>query len=500
MEKQRKSGILLPIAALPSEYAIGDFGSNAEAFIDFMTRTGFSVWQILPITTIGSGNSPYSGHSAFGGNYQLIDISRLPERLLSNEEKQAAKYHGSIYSVNYDYAKEKKKFALKTAFGRLNDDDWASINEFCRKNDYWIKDYALYRAFKESHGNVAWYDWEEGLYFRDEDAMKKAEDEHNSQIRYYYFEQFVFDKQWKALRKYANARGIKIFGDMPIYVDIDSADVWSKPELFQLDERKRPTRVAGVPPDYFAKDGQLWGNPLYNYKKMATNGYEWWIQRLLRNLDFYDILRIDHFRGLCEYWSVPAGAKTAREGRWEEGCGTSLWKALYKVIHELNIVAEDLGDIDDKVRDYLKATGFPGMRVLQFAFDGTQDNPHLPYNYDRNTVAYTATHDNNTTLGWLYSLSADVRNDVLEYLDVSEQGWGNGGGKCPSTRGAIKAVLSSVANLAVIPLQDLAGYGADTRTNTPGVPTGNWEVRATTDAINEIDENYYRRLNSLYGR
>lgn len=494
----RKAGVLLPVFSLMSEYGIGDFGSSSRYFIDFIKGIGFKLWQILPITTIGAGNSPYSGVSAFAGNYLFIDLESLPERLLSKEEKSTFKIN-SPYKVNYSVVAENKKRALNIAFSRLTAEDYLDVEAFVNKNSFWIEDYALFMALSERFGSD-WLNWDEGLKFRKKTALDGAKKEYKDRIYYYYFEQYLFFKGWNSLKEYANESGIEIFGDMPIYVSFNSPDVWAHTDIFALDKDLVSKEVAGVPPDYFAVDGQLWNNPLYDWDKMKSTNYEWFVQRILHSLKLYDVLRIDHFRGLCEYWAVPKGSETAKTGEWKKGPGLALWDEVYKYVDCPKIVAEDLGIIDDKVVAYLNETGFPGMRVLQFAFDGNRDNIHLPYNYDKNTFAYTATHDNDTSLGWLYSLDASVRRGILDFLEIDEHVWGIGGKGCLSTKAMAKAVLSSSADTVILPLQDLTGYGTDTRINTPGEPDGNWEYRITLSTLEDIDVSYYAYLVSKYGR
>ncbi len=494
----RKAGVLLPVFSLMSEYGIGDFGVGARYFIDTIKQIGYKTWQILPITTIGAGNSPYSGVSAFAGNFLFIDLNALPSRLLTDVEKASFKIE-SPYKVDYENARLNKAKALNLAFSRLNDEDLARLEAFKTEQSLWLNDYALFMALSERYG-TEWNEWTDDLRFRKKNALKRATVELKERVSYYVFEQYLFFTQWAELKAYANSRGIEIFGDMPIYVSFNSPDVWANAQVFELDEDLNPTRVSGVPPDYFAEDGQLWNNPLYDWAQMAKTDYSWFVNRIVHSLKLYDVLRVDHFRGLCEYWAVPSGATTAKVGSWEKGPQMALWDAVKKIIPEPNIVAEDLGIIDEKVVNYLKETGFPCMRVLQFGFDGNPQNIHLPFNYDKNTYAYTATHDNNTTLGWLYSLDAETRRGVLDYFEINENEWGRGGRYSVSTKAVAKEVLASSANVAIMPLQDLTGYGADTRTNVPGEPDGNWTFRATMSTLDDIDREYYRRLISKYGR
>lgn len=499
MIEKRQSGVLLPVFSLMSRYGIGDFGSDADTFLDMIAAMGFSVWQVLPVTTIGLGDSPYSGVSAFAGNALFIDPDRIPDRLVTAEERNEAVYRGQPYRVDYPAVKAAKTRLLRRAYARITEADKAVIAAFCKENAFWLPDYALYMALKDANEGRAFTQWETGIKYRKPAAIRAAKKTYANEILYYMFEQYLFFSQWTALKARAGVRGVEIFGDMPIYVAEDSADVWANAHLFQLEKDFSKKASAGVPPDYFAADGQLWGNPLYNYEVMEQDGYRWWVERMKHNLKLYDILRIDHFRGLYRYWAVPAGAKTAKEGAWQEGPQMKLWQALKKEVKNPRIVAEDLGMIDEGVRSYLKKTGFPGMRVLQFAFDGSTQNVHLPFNYEPNTVAYTATHDNDTTLGWLFSLEREVREGVLDYLSVTT-GWGEGGGNAPVPRAAVKEAIASVSRLAVVPFQDLSGYGSDTRINTPGVPEGNWNVRTTAAARDEVDASYFLYLNRKYGR
>ena len=494
----RKAGVLLPVFSLMSEYGIGDFGQGARYFIDYVREAGFKIWQILPITTIGAGNSPYSGLSAFAGNPLFIDLSELSSELLSKEEKASFKVN-SPYRVDYNLVKEKKGEALRLAYSRIGKETELEVEAFKKANAFWIEDYALFMAISEERG-VEWQNWGDDLKFRKPSKIKAEKARLAQKLNYYYFEQYLFFKQWSELKAYANARGIEIFGDMPIYVSYNSPDVWANAEVFSLDEDLVPKEVAGVPPDYFAEDGQLWNNPLYDWERNEKDGFSWFVKRIEHSLKLYDILRIDHFRGLCEYWAVPAGSKTAKIGEWKKGPGMALWKAVSKKVKEPKIVAEDLGIIDEKVVDYLEKTGFPGMRVMQFAFDGDRNNVHLPYNYAKNTFAYSATHDNNTTLGWLYELDSETRRGILDFLEIGEHEWGIGGRYCKSTRAVIKMLMASSANVVIIPLQDLTGYGADTRINIPGEPDGNWEFRATMSTLDDVDVDFVRRSIGKYGR
>lgn len=498
--KKRKAGILLPVFSLPGKYGTGDFGKSSKNFIDLISEMGFGVWQVLPVLMPGSGNSPYSGDSAFAGNFAFIDPESIDKRLLEPQFAEMLKYSGSPYKVDYAKAREIKSAAIKHAFHRLESEDYDAISAFYENEKGWLDDYALYMAIKKNTDGKPFREWDAKLLNRETEALNSARKTYADDYNYYIFEQYLFYKQWQELKNYAKNQGVEIFGDIPIYLSGESVDVWAHPELFELDNNLNPKRVAGVPPDYFSKEGQLWNNPLYNYAKMKEDGYEWWINRLAHNLELYDLLRIDHFRGLSDYWAVPRGQINAIGGEWVPAPGIEIFNELKKRIANPKIVAEDLGIIDCNVVELLEKTGFPGMRVLQFAFDGDPANTHLPHNYDKNTVAYTGTHDNNTLFGWLYELTPEVRKKVLKYIGAEERDWSRGGKDAPAVRAAIKEVIASVANLAVIPIQDLLGYGGDTRVNIPGVAEGNWEYRLTEEQFNQIDKNYMSELLRTYNR
>ncbi|HHT82967.1 MAG: 4-alpha-glucanotransferase [Christensenellales bacterium] len=497
----RSSGVLLNISSLPGEYGIGGFSIDAKNFAEYISSMGFHWWQILPLTTIGEGNSPYCGLSAFAGNFLYLDPYSFESGLLTDEEKVSAKYQGDIYLTDYAFAYYCKRDLLQKAYGRITDTIKNNVEYFRAQNSYWLEDYALFMALREENGNKPWYQWEDKLKYRDSQAIQNAKDRLSDRIFYYCFEQYEFFRQWKNLKLFINNLGVNIFGDMPIYVCYDSADVWAHPEIFQLNDNLEPLKVSGVPPDYFCAEGQRWGNPLYDYQKMKENNYEWLIKRILHNLNLYDMLRIDHFRGFYKYWAIPAASPGAKQGEWLDGPQYAIWEELQKHVVNPNIIAEDLGIIDDDVKKYLQKTGFYGMRVMQFAFDGDPCNIHLPHNYNKKCVGYTGTHDNDTTLGWLLNLPEQTRNYALEYVHCNyESGWAGGGGDCQATKCFIKTLLSSACDLAIIPMQDLSGYGGDTRMNTPGKATGNWEYRTNYSAMESVDISYMRKLNNLYGR
>lgn len=495
----RQAGILLNVSSLPGKYGIGGFSCNAEYFLNEFAGMGFKIWQTLPITALGFGNSPYSGISSYAGNFLYIDPERLGG-LLTKEELAENEYKGSIYLTDYGYAYETKSKLLRTAYSRKTYELEKAIDAFAKDNEEWIYDYAAFMTLKKANGNKCWVEW--GEYAKHSRTLvKKVFEDFGEDARYYLFEQYWFFKQWERIRKHASDLGIKVFGDLPIYVSYDSVDVWANTKCFKLDENYKPTEVAGVPPDYFAKDGQLWNNPLYDYAEMAKDGYKWWTDRIKHAEKLYDVLRIDHFRGLYEYWAVPAGAETAKEGKWRKGPQKALFEALKKRKVDIEIIAEDLGIIDEHVEKFLEETGFKGMRVMQFGFDGDKNNKHLPHNYEKNCVAYTATHDNDTTLGWLLSLDNATLESALNYVACDPgYGWADGAGKCRATRAFIRAVMASVADVAIVPMQDLCGYGSDTRMNTPGQADGCWRYRTNYSAINSVDHAYIRNLITTYGR
>ncbi len=489
------------ITSLPGEYGIGGFGDEAVGFAKILKEAGFTYWQVLPFTNPGSGDSPYQSDSAFAGSPLLIDPRQLFEAgLLSCEEKDACRYSGSPYAVDYAFVRENRMTMLRQAYSRLDEKKFICVYEFAGANP-WLKDVALYQAIKSTEGDKAWWDWSDSfLSAHDEDALAIFEERHRDLFWFYCFIQYVFYTQWTELKREINDIGIKIIGDIPIYVSADSSDVWANRSLFLTDEKGRFSQVAGVPPDYFAKDGQLWGNPIYDWDEHERTGYSWWIARLKQNFLHYDLLRIDHFRAFSSYYSIPADAKTAREGEWKQGPGMKLFNKIGEVFKDAPIFAEDLGEMTPELEAFLEETGFATMRVLQFGFNPYDDSKHLPHNYPKNCVAYTGTHDNNTILGWLWEASETDRNFALKYCRFDGKNWGEGGPSGLSLHALITSVWSSAASLAVVPVQDLLGYGADTRMNTPGTPTGNWRVRFGTEGLKQINIAWLKELNTIYKR
>lgn len=503
----RSSGILLHPTSLPGPFGIGDLGDDAYRFVDFLHSSGQKLWQILPLGPTGHGNSPYASYSAFAGNTLLISPERLARAGLLTEGDFRAVSDFADDEVDFEQVITLKKSLLHNAYQRfkqLQPPQLAgAFNKFSATEKYWLEDYALFQTLKNGHGGQPWTDWVPALALRGEKELTDARQTFAAEIEAQKFYQFLFYRQWLELKAYCGQHEIKIIGDIPIFVAHDSADVWTNPELFKLGQDGLPTVVAGVPPDYFSKTGQLWGNPLYNWKQMASNSFLWWIRRVSATLKMVDLARIDHFRGFASCWEIPAGDKTAERGEWVAAPGKQLFLAIRKALGELPIIAEDLGVITpdvDKLRDDF---GFPGMRVLQFAFGNEKPtNVHLPHNYPRNVVAYTGTHDNNTTVGWFKSGAADdstrtaaeIENErefCLQYL--------NSEGK-QINWDFIRAVLASVADTAVIPLQDLLGVGSEARMNLPNSTEGNWKWRFKSGALTDDLAKKLKRLNELYGR
>ena len=489
----RSAGVLLPMTTLHGPFGIGVLGKEAEEFIDFLSRAGFRAWQVLPLENTGICFSPYKCVSAFAGEPMLIDPRPLFEMGLVTEEELAERRTGVAEDrVEYILVREKQWQLLRQAYSRLDGKPYEKYKPF------WLDNYALYMAIKHSFDNAPWYEWpDESLRRHDPKAIKKIKAQLTGEIEFYKFVQWLFAGQWDKLKAYAAQQGISIIGDMPIYVSEDSAEVWSRRELFDTDEDGNFRAVGGCPPDYFNPDGQRWGNPVYNWGLMKADGYRWWVDRLKEAIARYDLVRLDHFRGFESYWRIPAESPTACEGKWVKGPGFPLFKAMKDALGNLPVIAEDLGNIDVKVENLMKRTDFRGMRVLQFAFMG--DDYHLPHNYTQYSVAYTGTHDNTTFLAWLYGLDPESRARSLEYIGF-EGDWTQGGPNCAVILAWIRALFMSGASLVIVPIQDLLGYGADTRMNTPGTPEGNWRFRMRDGALEKIDAGFYARLCKTYKR
>ncbi len=493
----RKSGILLPISSIPSRFGIGTFSTQAYAFVDFLVRAGQKLWQILPLGPTGYGDSPYQSFSTFAGNPYYIDLDTLiRDGLLKEEECLAVDYGGSEHYVDYEKIYHCRLALLKKAYLRAGkrglEASW-EYRRFLEENAYWLEDYCLYTAVKGHFGGVCWVEWDEGIRLRRPEAMNHYRRLLAGEVGFYRFLQYEFFTQWQALKAYANGKGIQIVGDIPIYVAFDSADAWGGPELFWLDEKHLPKSVAGCPPDAFSATGQLWGNPLYDWDYHRRTGFQWWMNRITHCYRLYDVLRIDHFRGFDEYWAVPYGDATAQGGHWRKGPGIEFFHTMKARLGDRPVIAEDLGFLTPSVKELLRQSGYPGMKVLQFAFDSDEYNDYLPHNYERNCVVYTGTHDNDTTLGWLEEKVPHRHEAVYSYLGMETDC------KEPQYQ-LIRAALSSAADTAIIPMQDYLGLGREARINTPSTLGDNWKWRMDRDAATqELAERIYR-LTKMYRR
>ena len=491
----RECGMLLPIASLPSRYGIGAFSKEAYDFIDKLKAAGQQYWQILPLGPTGFGDSPYQSFSAFAGNPYFIDLEELIKKeLLTKEECEACDWGGSESYVDYEKMYLSRYKLLRKAYEKADLKTNPDYAEFLKEEKDWLQDYCLFMAIKNEQKGICWIDWPEELKDRHSKAVKEAEKELAEEIEFYRFQQYCFTTQWRKLKAYANKKGISIIGDVPIYVALDSSDAWANPEMLQFDEDYDPKAVAGCPPDAFSATGQLWGNPLYDWKALKKDGYGWWVQRMTHCMELYDVVRIDHFRGFDEYYAIPYGDKTAERGKWEKGPGMDLFHTLDKKIKDLRVIAEDLGFLTESVLEMLKESGYPGMKVLQFAFDGSEDSSYLPYKYDHNCVVYTGTHDNETTKGWLENLQGHDLKFVREYINCYEQPVND------CVWALIRTALSSVADLAVIPIQDYLCLGNEARMNAPSTFGDNWKWRLTANQISETTLYHMREVTRIYGR
>ena len=497
----RSGGVLLHISSLPGKYGIGNFGKEAVEFSKLLKDMGMSYWQTLPFSTTDKCNSPYKSFSAFAGNPYFINLEILAEKGLLTQEELKENENPNPYFVDFNWLETSREKVFHKAYRRIDENYKKLIYDFCEKNIHWLPDYALYMTLREKAGGKDWYDWEDkGLKFHEREAVAEAMIQYAEDVLYHEFLQFEFYSQWAQTKKEINEQGIKMIGDMPIYVSLESSDVWASRELFSLSEDGSPKLVAGVPPDYFSEEGQLWGNPLYNWELMKEENYKWWTARIENSLKIFDMVRIDHFRGFSAYWAVPFGASTAKSGSWVKGPGMDFFNVIMKKFNSSQIIAEDLGDIDEDVCKLLEETKLPGMRVMQFAFIGDKDSIHLPHNYEKNVIAYTGTHDNNTILGWLWEASEENRQTALEYCNFTGKDWGEGGYYSEPCRAVIRTLWQSTASLTIVPIQDLCGFGSDTKMNKPGIAEGNWAFRITEEALSNIDKKYYRDLNRIYRR
>jgi 4-alpha-glucanotransferase len=483
--ERRRAGLLLHPTSLPGHYDNGDLGPNAYRFIEWLAACGFTVWQTLPLGPPHDDLSPYSAQSVHAGNPRLIALEPLIEAgwLSPNSGLQAGE-DGWTY-------RQRRLIEAHQGFQKHGGAERDAYAVFQRHHAHWLDDYALYQTIRATHRQKAWFDWPRALRDRLPDALAAVRNDYAEIIDRRKFEQFLFFRQWTALKQHANEHGILIFGDIPLFVGYDSADVWAQREAFLLDAEARRKVVAGVPPDYFSATGQLWGNPHYDWKAMQTNGFQWWKERIRTQFTQFDLLRIDHFRGLEAYWEIPADAETAIHGRWQTAPGDELLNALQEEFGDLPLVAEDLGIITPEVEMLRDAHGLPGMKVLHFAFGGGADNPYLPHHHLPNAVAYTGTHDNNTTLGWFHELDAGTRNHLFDYLGGTPE-------QMPEL--LVRAAFASVARLAIAPMQDVLALDGDHRMNRPGVADGNWRWRFSWDQVKPQIAAHYRHLLELYGR
>jgi len=491
----RKSGILMPVFSLPSPYGIGCFSEDAKKFIDKLARAGQSYWQILPLGPTSYGDSPYQSPSAFAGNPYFIDIDTLArDGLVTKEECES--YRRTCpqgKTVDYRFLYETRSAILKKAFSRFDASE-LGYTFFVQSESFWLEDYVKFAAVKEHFGMLPLNEWESGVRLKDKNILEPLLEKLMPDMEFHKFLQYQFMKQWLEIKTYANRAGIEIIGDIPIYTAYDSAESWCYPELFQFDENNDPICVAGCPPDRFGPHGQLWGNPVYNWSNHSKTGYKWWIERLRRSMRLYDVVRIDHFRGFESFYSVPFGDKTAEHGIWQKGPGRELFDALNKGCPELKIIAEDLGFITESVKKLLEDVGYPGMKVLQFAFDSREQNDYLPHNYTKNCVVYTGTHDNHTAAGWLKAAPASAVQRAADYMNLINYN------KEQFCDGFVRLAMSSTADTCIIPLQDYLALGDECRINVPGVVGNSWCVRIGEDEFGKDTEDKIYRITKLYGR
>lgn len=494
MNKERSSGILLHITSLPGRYGIGTMGEEAYRFIDFLIESQQKVWQLLPLGHTGFGDSPYQCFSAFAGNPLLIDPERLvwegyihqhdlPEPTgFSHDEAEFSKVTEYLYPLL-----SKAYHQFKTRFGV----DKYKYEAFCRQNKFWLDDYAMFMALKKHFNNKSWSNWDEDIKMRKAEAMEKYRHQLKDQIAYYKFIQFLFYKQWLELKSYANINGIQVIGDIPLYVAFDSSDAWANPEIFEFDKAMNPVHVAGVPPDYFSETGQLWGNPIYNWDYLQKTEFSWWIERIKANFKLYDVLRIDHFRGLAAYWAVPYGEKTAVKGKWVKAPGRELFETIFNKLGNLPIIAEDLGVITPDVEALRDDFGFPGMKILQFAFDLSEENCFLPHTFTSNCIVYTGTHDNDTTLGRYNESTHEEKKMMKDYfnIDTHDPVWS-----------FIRLAWSSVAYMAIVPMQDILKLDTQARMNFPGKASGYWKWRYKKGDLKAEHTAFLRHITKLFGR
>ena len=487
---KRASGILLPVSSLPGPWGIGTLGEEARRFVDFLAAAGQTYWQILPVGPTGYGDSPYQSFSAFAANPYFIDPGILIRQGLLTEEEAEADWGENPARVDYGALYASRHTLLQKAADRLPDGD-SGFSAWQKEQSAWLEDYALFMALKEENDQQSWYHWPDEVRLRRPDALAKARQRLAGRVDYWKKVQYLFYRQWAELLAYAHQKGMQIIGDIPIYVSPDSSDIWADPELFQTDGDRRLTRVAGCPPDAFAAEGQLWGNPLYDWPRHKATGYAWWLRRLRHALTIYDVVRIDHFRGFESYYSIPARDTTAQNGSWQPGPGMDFIGAIHAAMPGARIIAEDLGYLTPQVKELLEGSGYPGMKVLQFAFDRREAGDYLPHNYLHNSVVYTGTHDNTTTAAWEAEAHPEDVARARAYLHAADE---------PLVESFIRAALASVSNTAIVPMQDWLGLGGEARMNVPSRPWGNWQWRVEQSALTPQLAGRIAALTELYGR
>lgn len=507
MEFMRSAGVLLHPSSLPGPYGIGTLGAEARNFVDFLAKAGLGLWQILPLGPTGFGDSPYQCLSAFAGNPYLIDPGELAALGLAKAADVEACEAPNRGKVDFGWLFAEKRKLTDLAWGNFkrgleeaqeSKSDRAGLRNlasdfarFSKENAFWLNDFALFSAIKETRGHYSWDKWPEGLKNRNSKALTAFAHGSGDRIERNKFAQYLFHRQWRELRAYAKAKSVAIVGDLPIFAAYDSADIWAHPELFLLDREGKPSKVAGVPPDYFTATGQLWGNPLYDWKANAEEGYAWWVSRIKAALDMVDILRVDHFRGFVDYWAVPARDRTAAGGSWERGPGLPLFKAAEAALGDLPIIAEDLGFMTGEVQELRRRLGFPGMKILQFAFEGGGDNPDYPHNYEKNSVVYTGTHDNDTCMGWIEGAAPAAARRALRYT---------GGRRATFAWDMIRTAWASPASIAIAPAQDLLALGTEARMNYPGRRESYWTWRLADGALTDALARKLRALTKRFFR
>ena len=485
----RKCGVLLGVSSIPSNYGIGAFSKEAYKFVDFLEKAGQNMWQILPLGPTGYGDSPYQSFSTFAGNPYYIDLEALIEEgLITKEECDSYDFGDNVEYIDYEKIYLSRFKALRTAYKNSNIAANADFQKFIADNAYWLDDYALYMAVKNENDSKGWNDWDEDIKLRKPEAVAMYKEKLKEEIEFYQFQQFYFAKQWFALKEYANNKGIEIVGDIPIYVAFDSADAWTNPELFQFDDTCTPTGVAGCPPDAFSATGQLWGNPLYDWEYHKSTGYDWWMKRIGYCYQLYDVVRIDHFRGFDEYYSIPYGDPTAENGKWMPGPGYDLFRTMKEKLGDRAVIAEDLGFLTDSVIKLIEDTGYPGMKILQFAFDSREESDYLPSKYTPNCVVYTGTHDNDTIVGWYNTIEGADKEFAKRYVGITDDADPELNWKF------IKTAMTSVADTAIIPIQDYLGLGTEARINVPSTLGTNWKWRLKMEACTDELANRMKEL------